>query len=192
MTERREPDVGASARASRVDLNRLRQVYDRSREAIASNPNFTMRAVAELDEDLHLVARIGRFTIESDEPVERGGGDTAPAPLHYFLAGVAFCLLTQIVKFSPIYDVPLADAQVDVRGEFSAAGKYELSQETSAFTRVAVVIKICSDAPAEAVRGLIEHAERGCHASQSIRSAVPISLRVALNEKPLAGLAASA
>jgi uncharacterized OsmC-like protein len=36
-----------------------------------------------------MVGRVGRFRLESDEPRERGGTDTAPTPLQYLLFGVA-------------------------------------------------------------------------------------------------------
>jgi len=39
---------------------------------------------------MHMIGRVGRFKIESDEPQERGGDDLAPAPLQYVLAGAAF------------------------------------------------------------------------------------------------------
>jgi len=36
-----------------------------------------------------MVGRVGRFRLESDEPAERGGTDTAPTPLQYLLFAVA-------------------------------------------------------------------------------------------------------
>jgi uncharacterized OsmC-like protein len=74
----------------RVDLERLRRVYERSREDARDHPEVTQRAVARLDRDLHMVGRVGRFRLESDEPPSRGGQDAAPAPLQYLLAGAAF------------------------------------------------------------------------------------------------------
>jgi organic hydroperoxide reductase OsmC/OhrA len=50
-----------------------------------------------------------------------------------------------------------------------------------AFEEVAVVLEIRSPAPAERVRELVVHAERGCHSSQSLRVAVPVRLQVRLN-----------
>jgi MFS family permease len=37
----------------------------------------------------HMIGRVGRFRLESDEPADRGGTDTAPTPLQYLLFGVA-------------------------------------------------------------------------------------------------------
>jgi hypothetical protein len=75
---------------SRVDLDRMREVHDRTRDSARSVPVLTQRAVARIDKDLHMVGRVGRFQLESDEPPERGGEDLAPAPLQYIVAGAAF------------------------------------------------------------------------------------------------------
>jgi hypothetical protein len=74
----------------RVDLAKMRRAYEESRERTRQVPVLTQRAVARIDRDLHMTARVGRFRIESDEPPERGGDDLAPAPLQYVVAGAAF------------------------------------------------------------------------------------------------------
>lgn len=74
----------------RVDLEKMRRAYDESREGVRTDPLITQRAVARIDRDLHMVGRMGRFRIESDEPPGRGGEDRAPAPLQYIVAGAAF------------------------------------------------------------------------------------------------------
>jgi hypothetical protein len=43
------------------------------------------------------------------------------------------------------------------------------------------MLEVRSPAPAERVRELVAHAERGCHAQQSLRAAVPVRLQVRLN-----------
>ena len=77
----------------RVDLERMRAVYQHEREQMArTSPDQRtriIRAQASIDRDCHMVGRVGRFWLESDEPAERGGTDTAPTPLQYLLFGVA-------------------------------------------------------------------------------------------------------
>lgn len=75
---------------SRVDLEKMRRAHEASREHAGKTPVLTQRAVARIDRNLHMVGRVGRFRIESDEPPERGGEDLAPAPLQYIVAGAAF------------------------------------------------------------------------------------------------------
>jgi hypothetical protein len=77
----------------RVDLERMRGVYERERAAMeraaADQRDRLVRAQASIDRDCHMVGRAGRFRLESDEPADRGGTDTAPTPLQYLLFGVA-------------------------------------------------------------------------------------------------------
>jgi hypothetical protein len=81
------------AEQGRVDLERLGSVYEQERRELARSVPAervrVIRAQASLDRDCHMVGRVGRFRLESDEPVKRGGGDTAPTPLQYLLFGAA-------------------------------------------------------------------------------------------------------
>ena len=79
-----------SDKTTRVDPDRMKKAYDATRANTQKTPVLTQRAVAHIDKDMHMVGRVGRFQIESDEPAERGGDDLAPAPLQYLLAGAAF------------------------------------------------------------------------------------------------------
>jgi hypothetical protein len=77
----------------RVDLERMREVYQRERAALtrgaAAERTRVVRAQASIDRDCHMVGRVGRFRLASDEPAERGGSGAAPTPLQYLLFGVA-------------------------------------------------------------------------------------------------------
>ena len=77
----------------RVDLERMRAVYEHERAAMARTaPDERIRVIraqASIEGDCHMVGRVGRFRLESDEPAERGGTGTAPTPLQYLLFGVA-------------------------------------------------------------------------------------------------------
>jgi hypothetical protein len=75
---------------NRVDLGRMQKAYEATRTSARTVPVLTQRAVAHIDKDMHMIGRVGRFQLESDEPPERGGDDLAPAPLQYLLAGAAF------------------------------------------------------------------------------------------------------
>ncbi len=169
---------------NRINMEKGRQVYEQTRARFASNPALgktTIRAVAKLLEDMHIEGRVGKFHLESDEPAARGGTELGPTPLQYFVAGAAFCLITQIARFAPLYDVPLEEVQADVRAEFNAADKFITDGSNGAFEQVTYALTVRSSAPPEQVRLLIEHAERACHAAQSLRQPVPVSLEVHLN-----------
>ena len=173
---------------NRINMEKGRQVYEQTRARLASNPTSgktTIRAVAKLLEDMHIEGRVGKFHLESDEPAARGGTELGPTPLQYFIAGAAFCLLTQMARFAPLYDVPLEEVQADVRAEFDIADKFGMEGPDGAFEHVIYAVTVRSSAPPEQVRLLVEHAERACHAAQSLHQHVPILIEVHLNGQPL-------
>jgi organic hydroperoxide reductase OsmC/OhrA len=55
----------------------------------------------------------------------------------------------------------------------------------AAFESVSFAVSIQSSAPAEQVRKLIQHAERGCHAEQSFRKPIPVTTTATLNGKKI-------
>ena len=151
---------------NRINMEKGRQVYEQTRARLANNQALgktTIRAVAKLLEDMHIEGRVGKFRLESDEPAARGGTDLGPTPLHYFVAGAAFCLITQMARFAPLYDVPLEEVQADVRAEFDIADKFGMAGPDSAFEHVTYTLTVRSsawvmDTPPEAA-GLVSHGE---------------------------------
>jgi hypothetical protein len=81
-------------RRGRVDLAKQMREIERLRaEMSATAPEdrrTTTRAVARIIEDVHLEGRMGRFTVEADEPFARGGTEKGASPLQFLMMGVAF------------------------------------------------------------------------------------------------------
>ena len=50
-----------------------------------------------------------------------------------------------------------------------------------------IALSIVSGAPSTNVRKLVTHAERACHAVQSLSHPVPVQLHATLNQQPLPG-----
>lgn len=85
--------MAGSGSKSRVDLHRMRTEYEKFRESAKTGPNrgqVTIRAVANIVENVHLEGAARGFRFESDEPEERGGTNLGPAPLTFLLMGAAF------------------------------------------------------------------------------------------------------
>lgn len=79
---------------SRVNLRKQMDEITRLRKEMgAKTPDqrrTTTRAVARILDDVHLEGRMGKFVVESDEPVARGGTEKGPSPLQYVMMGTAF------------------------------------------------------------------------------------------------------
>jgi hypothetical protein len=85
---------GHAGRRSRVDLDKqMREIERLRKEMRAKTPDqrtVTTRASARIIENVHLEGRMGKFTVESDEPFARGGTEKAASPLQYLMLGTAF------------------------------------------------------------------------------------------------------
>ncbi len=82
------------------------------------------------------------------------------------------------MQFAHLYDVILRDADVDLRATFDSGNKFDLPGPGAAFQKVILRLTIDSPSPRERVLALADHAERGCHAAQSLRQPVPVELEV--------------
>jgi organic hydroperoxide reductase OsmC/OhrA len=83
--------------------------------------------------------------------------------------------------------VPIEDATADVRATFRNTEKYDVDDAPAYFEEVAIKLDIQSPAGAEQVKRLAAHAERACHAAQSLRHPIPVSLETTLNGARLEG-----
>ena len=82
--------------------------------------------------------------------------------------------------------MPVEDASADVRATFRNTEKYDVDDAPAHFDEVVIELRVLSAASSEQVRKLIAHAERGCHAAQSLRHPIPVRLSATLNDQPLA------
>ena len=80
------------------------------------------------------------------------------------------------MQFAPLYGVEIIDLDVDLRVEFDDAEKYGLPGPGAAFQKVVYKLKITSPTNISNVNELIAHAERGCHAAQSLQNPVPVNV----------------
>jgi organic hydroperoxide reductase OsmC/OhrA len=90
-----------------------------------------------------------------------------------------------VARFAPLYEVPIHDATADVRATFRNTEKYDVDDAPPYFDQVTILLDVVSPAPAENVRRLAAHAERACHAAQSLRRPIPVALQTSLNGAPL-------
>lgn len=90
-----------------------------------------------------------------------------------------------MARFAPLYDVPIDDASADVRGTFRNTEKYDVDDAPPYFEKVTIALTVASPAPAEQVQRLVVHAERACHAAQTLRHGVDVTLAATLNGEAL-------
>jgi organic hydroperoxide reductase OsmC/OhrA len=77
--------------------------------------------------------------------------------------------------------VEVSDASADVRATFRNTEKYGVDDAPPHFEQVAIRLDVDSPAPADQVLKLVRHAERACHAAQSLRQPIPVELEARHN-----------
>jgi hypothetical protein len=90
-----------------------------------------------------------------------------------------------LARFAPLYEVPINEASADVRATFRNTAKYAVDDAPPWFEQVTIALVVESPAAPDQVSQLVAHAERACHAAQSLRHGVPVSLSTRLNGAPL-------
>ena len=72
-----------------------------------------------------------------------------------------------------------------MRATFRNTEKYDVDDAPPYFEQVTIKLDIVSPAGVDQVRKLAAHAERACHAAQSLRNPVTVSLETVLNGETL-------
>lgn len=101
----------------------------------------------------------GGFSWAVDEPVETGGGGTAPTPVDRFLGSLAACLALSVEYQTDIRDVALESIDIDVSGTPKEGG----------LERIEVRVAIDADADADTLDRIVDLGERGCYVASLLR-----------------------
>ncbi len=130
-------------------------------------------------------ATVGDHTFLADEPVDAGGGDAHPYPLHYVAAGVGMCLASMVLRYAELMKVTVESARCSVEIDWATSGSVLAGTLNSECRGVRIELHVESpDDPSE-VAALIQTAEAGCHARALATAEVPTETTVMLNSEPL-------
>lgn len=123
------------------------------------------------------------FAFMVDEPVERGGTDTAPNPLAYFLAGAASCLANHYASVAIAERLTLRSLSI------AALGHFDRVLVGGAFRDINYDVRIETDEAIDRVRELAERADAMCFASNTLANAgVILTTRITVNGTSVATL----
>ena len=156
----------------------LREYEDRRIAAGSGEFTGTVKVDAHTLGHLKLEGNLGRFQVICDEPEERGGTDTGPSPLAYFLSGAAFCLMTQYARISIIEKMDVDSVMMKVRGHIDRSIE-------GAFEDVIYEIRVTGKDSPEKAKELARRAEAHCYVHNTLKKAVKITARVSLNGRHL-------
>ena len=136
---------------------------------VESMDNLTMRASS------------GEFEFFADEPIDAGGSDQHPYPLHYLAAGVGTCLLSMIVRYGKLLNVDVSTARCRVTAEWETKGSVLAGTIASSCRSLRTELHIESTSDLARVAALVRNAEAGCHARSVFEVIVPVQSEVMVN-----------
>jgi len=128
------------------------------------------------------------WEITCDEGTSGGGDDTAPAPLMYFSAGVAFCLMTHMQMAAQQLGLTLKTLRLEQRSQFASKFNFETmhpKDNLGSGRRFETFVHVESDDAPERIAEFVTWCEQACMAGQSISNAVPTETTIVLNGREL-------
>ena len=90
-------------------------------------------------------------------------------------------MFSQLTRYAAELDVPIEDAEMDIRASYNAHGKLLLSDASPGAEWLHYVLEIKSPAPPEKIEQLVLLIEKGCHTINTIRQPTPVSGKVIHN-----------
>lgn len=112
------------------------------------------------------------------------GDDTAPPPLAFFSAGIAFCLLTHLSDILTTRKIQVDTMKIEQRIKFMTklGSMRELGvPNEGACEMVETHVLIDSPEPPEKIQALLAEAEGSCMAHYALRNPIPWSTRLVHN-----------
>jgi len=116
------------------------------------------------------------------------GDDTAPPPLAFFSAGIAFCLMTHLTDIFTARKIQVDAMRVEQRIKFmTTLGTMRALGYTTEgqCEKVETHVIIDSPEPEEKIQALLAEAEGSCMAHHALRNPIPWSTRLVHNNKEI-------
>ena len=125
------------------------------------------------------------FEIICDEGPYLGGDDSAPPPLAYYSASLAFCLLTQLSRYASIKKLEISKMRLSQETRFAMEGSVAKGSLSGRGVEVVTQLDIESEESSEAIQRMIEVGEQSCFVHQSVIQTVPTRIEAKHNGSPL-------
>ena len=125
------------------------------------------------------------FSITCDEGPALGGDDTAPAPLAYFCASIAFCMLTQVARYAKMTKLKVASMRLEQSMRFSMSGSMVAGTMQCGVVGLSQRLIIESDEPEDQVRKMVRMGKQTCYIHSALANPIPTTTEVELNGSAL-------
>lgn len=185
MTETRICVSDCFPRLKEVTLARqARYLGDAAGKPAPEGPHSTVHvkvtSVGELNEDAQSM-KSGRSWVIS-EPEHVGGLADAPTPLEYLLSGAVGCFAAVFAFYAAKHDVLYDSFEATALAELNVSGHMIEDAPPSGFKRIALKLKIVSDADPAELERVHQLALQGCPGIATLRDPVDIESSLDIQE----------
>jgi len=168
-----------------ISLGKFRAVCEATGAAADDGYCLQQRAVIRLDEKLARIERPEDCTVHCDEAKFTQGTGRKPSPLQYFIASIGFCMFSQMARLAARLEVPLADAEMELRMTYDLRAEKRCADFATAAQELSYLLKIKSSATIEQIIRLAQQTDRSCHTVNSMRNRVAVSGKLRFNDREL-------
>jgi len=187
MTADTQPPLVSRLEGSEVPLPRLAGTPNTVENKKKPIFHFPVKVALKTDEGLrkhvHVTPGVkgyGAYELWSDEGTGLPpGADSAPAPLAYFAAGAALCLVSHLTTLSN--DRNLDVRNIEVESELSFGYEKTETGQRAICLGLRYLVDIDSDEPQERLRQLIQEGKGLCLAESALSQPVKIQTLLAVN-----------
>lgn len=113
-------------------------------------------------------AQVGAHVVRTDQPVDAGGGDSAPAPFSLFLAAIGTCAGIYVAGFCQKRGLPTEGIRLRQRSHFD--------RETGALVRVEIDVEVPPSFPEKYRDALVRVADQ-CAVKKAIQAQPAFDVR---------------
>lgn len=117
-------------------------------------------------------AHVGGFVIHTDQPVDYGGGGSAPDPFTLFLASLATCAGLYVLGFCRARGIPTDEVRLVEHSEYGETGRLE---------RVVLEVRVPATFPAH-FRDAVARAAAACKVKKTLADPPQFDITTTVDE----------
>lgn len=141
----------------------IRSTMERNARALELRPSIgrnTATTTVRLTEGLACEIEEGTWKLRADMSPKSGGAGSAPNPGILGRASLGSCLAIGYAMWAAWRGIELHEIAIEVQADFDTAAEYGLTESHPGYRQVRCNVRVRSNAPAEAVRAVLEEAGR--------------------------------
>ena len=141
----------------------IRTTFERVANAISRRPSLgqsTAVSVTRVTAGLRCESQEGPWRIGSDMPANAGGSASAPTPGVLGRAALGSCLAMGITMYAAKLGIAIDALEVEVQADSDDGALFGVSDTLPGYTEVRYAVRIDSGADEDAVRHMLDEAER--------------------------------